>query len=264
MPVLTFETLEAVPEGLREFAKSQDDKVTVNVVPEVKLSEFRDNNIVVSKERDTLREQVDRLTQIVGDDPDAFVTDLTELRVTRDRVAAGELRESRALEEAIGKRTEEMRKKFEEELQGKGREGAAWRTKYEQLDTRHRQTQVIQAIKDAAVLPEAGVEHKAIADVAKRALEVFRVTDDGKIIPMNGDAPIYGQNGVDPMTPSEWLTKLKDDAPYFFKQTHGGNAGGDTTKRNSFGLTTEALEKLTPSQKLELANSRSAAAAGTR
>lgn len=255
MPVLSYDSLESVPEGLRDVAKTHEDgKVTVNVVPESRLSEFRDNNIAVSKERDTLRETLDKYKGIVGDDTAAFEQDLSELRVTRDRVVAGELKEGRQLEEAIGKRTEEMRKKFEEELQTKGRESAAWRQKHEVLDRQHRQTLVTQAIKDAATLAEAGVEPKAIGDVATRALQVFRVMDDGKIIPMNGDAPIYGTNGVDPMTPLEWLSKLKEEAPYFFKGTHGGGAGGDTTKKNSFGMTHKEFSQMTPSQKLAIAN----------
>jgi len=255
MPVLTFDALEDVPEGLRDFAKDHGDgKITVNVVPETKLSEFRDNNINVSKERDQLREAVDRLKNIVGEDPEAFEKDLAELRVTRDRVAAGELRESRALEEAIGKRTEEMRKKFEEELQGRGRELGAWKDKYGTLDRRYRDEKVIQAVKDAATSPDSGVQHKAISDVAKRALEVFKVMDDGRIIPMNGDVPIYGTNGVDPMTPNEWLAKLKDEAPYFFMGTQGGGAGGDPGKKTGLGMSYADLSKLSATEKLALAN----------
>jgi hypothetical protein len=255
MPILTFEALDDVPEGLRDFAKDHGDgKITVNVVPEAKLSEFRDNNINVSKERDTLLEQVSKLKGIVGEDPEAFEKDLAELRVTRDRVAAGDLRESRALEEALSKRTEEMRKKFEEELQTKGRELNAWRDKHSQLDRRYRDGQVIQAIKDAATTPESGVEPRAISDVAKRALEVFRVMDDGRMIPLNGDVPIYGTNGVDPMTPGEWLQKLKEEAPYYFKGTQGGGAGGDNSKKGNHGMTFNDLKSLTAAEKLALAN----------
>lgn len=255
MPTISYETLESVPEGLREFAKSSDDgKVTVNVVPEIKLSEFRENNILVSKQRDDLLDKVNKLSTIVGDDPDAFTTDLEELRKTRDRVAAGELNESHALETEITKRTEGMRKKFDEELQTKGREGAAWRQKFESLDRQYRQNQVERAIKDAAMVPTSGVEPTAMNALAREAMEVFRYTDEGKVIPMNGDAPIYGLNGVDPMTPTEWLEKLKETAPFYFKQSHGGGAGGDTTKKGTFGMTTKDLAGLTPAQKLDLAN----------
>lgn len=255
MPVLSFETLEAIPEGLREFAKSTDDgKVTVNVVPEAKLSSFRDNNVLVSKERDELKDRVTLLSGIVGEDADAFVQDLEDLRKTRDRVKAGELNESGALETEITKRTGDMRKRFDEELQSKAREGAAWRQKFDGLDKEYRRSQVVQAIKDAATAPDSGVEPSALNSLAREALEVFRFTDEGKVIPMNGDAPIYGLNGVDPMTPKEWLEKLKETSPFYFKSTHGGGAGGDTTKKNSFGLSPQDLGKLSPQQMLELAN----------
>lgn len=55
MPDIVYDTLEAIPEGLRENAKKGDDgKFTVKVVLQSKLDEFRDSNIRVSKERDDL------------------------------------------------------------------------------------------------------------------------------------------------------------------------------------------------------------------
>lgn len=257
MPTIFYETLDSVPEDLREHAKSQDDgKIAVKVVPEARLSEFRDNNIEVSKQRDKLLDQVGKLSTIVGEDPDAFSLELEELRKTRDRVLAGELNESGALETEISKRTEGMRKKFDEELQTKAREGAAWRQKAETVDKQYRQSQVVQAIKDVAMAPTSGVEPTAMNALAREALDVFRYTDEGRVIPMNGDAPIYGIDGINPMTPSEWLEKLKETSPFYFKQTHGGGSGGDSTKRGSFGMTTKDLAGLTPAQKLDLANTQ--------
>ena len=44
MTVITYESKEAIPEGLAEFAKEEDGVYSVNVVARTKLEEFRDNN----------------------------------------------------------------------------------------------------------------------------------------------------------------------------------------------------------------------------
>lgn len=255
MPILQFDTLDLVPDGLREHAKQIDgsDKVTVNVVPQAKIDDFRDNNIKLSKERDDLLAQLDPLKAIIGDDAEAFTKSLEELRLTSQRVKDGELKEGRALEEALAKRTDEMRRSYDERLQMEAKEKGAWKGKHDQLDAKFRQSLVMAAVKDACVLEDTGVEPRAIADITQRALSVFVADDHGKITPYSGDAPIYGADGVTPMTPKEWLTKLKEDAPYFFKGTSGGGAGGDTVHKVG-GRTMEQLKSMTAAERLAFAN----------
>lgn len=255
MPILQFDTLDLVPEGLREHAKPVEgtDKVSVNVIPQAKIDEFRDNNIKLSKERDELLAQLEPLKGIVGDDAAAFAASLEELRATSQRVKDGELKEGRAIEEALTKRTEELRRSLEERIQAEGKEKAAWRQKHDDLDRKFKQSLVMAAVKDACVLGDAGVETAAIGDITQRALSIFSADDHGKITPYSGDAPIYGADGVTPMTPKEWLVKLKEEAPYFFKGSSGGGAGGDQVHK-VHGRTQEQLKSMTAAERLALAN----------
>jgi hypothetical protein len=48
MADILYDSQEAVPEDLREFASAKDGKFAVSVAPMAKLTEFRDNNITVS------------------------------------------------------------------------------------------------------------------------------------------------------------------------------------------------------------------------
>ena len=59
MPEIVFESLDKVPEGLREHAKEEEGKVKVNVVPKNKLDEFRETNIKLAQERDSLKSAFD-------------------------------------------------------------------------------------------------------------------------------------------------------------------------------------------------------------
>lgn len=260
MPNLMYDTLDACPQDLREFAKpidGQEGKVQVSVVPKKSIDEFRDNNIKLTKERDTLLQQLDPLKAIVGEDAETFKLSLDELRQTAQRVKDGELKESRGIEEALARRTDELRKDYDNRLQSEGKEKAAWRQKAESADQTLRRERVMAAIKDAAMNEGSGVQATAIGDVTMNALQIFRCDDHGRIIPYEGDAPIYGADGTSPMTPTEWLQRLKEVKPHLFKQSQGGGAGGDTTKR-ILGHDKAAVKNMTAQERLALANQQSA------
>jgi hypothetical protein len=195
MPILSFDTLDAVPEGLREAAKQDGDKVTINVVPQKTLEEFRDKNIALLKERDGLKARVDILEPIIGEDVDAFKASLDELNATAQRVKDGQLTEGRKVEEEILRRTDDMRKTLEDQVRGAQKESGLWKTKAEALDGSLRRTMVNSAIKDAAIHPDAGVLPEAVGDILQRASNVWRYQDDGKIVAYQGDLQLYGADG---------------------------------------------------------------------
>jgi hypothetical protein len=86
---------------------------------------------------------------------------------------------------------------------------------------------------------------------------VFKVDANGQLVAKDGDAIIYGADGATPMSPSEWVRgKLREQAPYFYKNSSGGGAtGGGTAGDAKFGGMAEAeFRKLAPEKKLALAN----------
>lgn len=263
MPNIYYDTLDECPEGLRQHARElEGGRVTVNVVPESKLSEFRDKNIQLSKENEDLIASNTVLKGIVGDSPDDFKNQLDELRAVNQRVKDGELKEGRHIEEAIAKRTEEMRKGYQDQLASEAREKSAWKTRAEQENTRYKEQVVVSAIRAACAIPELGVLPTAVDDVVERAKRIFRVSDDGKLTAYNGDAMIYGANGADSVTPQEWVGKLRESNSYFFKGSHGGggggeggNGGGRNEPKIAGKFTKEQWAKMSPRDRLAAANS---------
>lgn len=257
MPILSYDALDAVPDGLREYAKQNDgsDKFVVNVVPAKAIDDFRDNNIALSKERDELIKTLEPLKVIVGDDVQDFTDKLTDLRATAQRVKDGELKEGRAIEEQVGKRTDEMRKSFEQSLQQEAKDKAAWQERYRGLDQKFRQGIVASAVKDACVMEGSGVDPTAISAVIREAGDIFQVTDDGKLVAMAGEATIYGSDGMTSMTPKEWLVKLREEQPFFFRSSTGGGAGGTVHHgKTTLGRTPEQIKAMSASERLALAN----------
>jgi len=254
MPDISFDSLDAVPEGLKEVAKDNGSgKFVVNVVPAAKLDEFRNNNIAVSKERDTLKSFKDLWAPIIGEDPDAFKADVERLRTVDQEVKDGKLKGSKDIEAEVNRRVETMKTGYETRLQAAEQARVAAEATAKDADTRFKRSIVDRAITDAVLNEKSGAEPRALPDIIERAAKVFAVGDDGKLTPKEGEAIIYGADGATPMTPNEWLGKLKESAPYFFKASGGGNAGGGNTSKIPGGLTKEAYDKLPPDKKLELA-----------
>lgn len=257
MPVFTFDSLDVVPAELRDQTKAvdgDDKKVTLNLVSAKALDQFRENNIGLVKERDTLKGQLDLYMPIVGDKPEDFVQRLKELESTAQRVKDGQLKETHDIEEATLRRTDEMRKDYEGRLQTVGKELAAWRDKAGSIENQYKTSLVASYLKDACVDAASGVEPTAISDIVRNGLDTFRMTDDGKIVPFEGDAPIYGADGSSPMSAKEWLSRLKEVKPFMFKGTQGGGAGGLTTDKKTLGRTHEQLKKMSAVDLLALAN----------
>jgi len=63
----------------------------------------------------------------------------------------------------------------------------------------------------------------------KRGLDVFTDLDEkGNVIARNGEDVVYSKDGVNPLSPGEWITSLKTSgqAPHLWPSSSGGGAPG--------------------------------------
>lgn len=250
MPKITLTDRSLIPDGLD--VEEIDGTFVVDVVNKSKLDEFRNTNIEVTKDRDTLKSFRDTVAGIVGDDLEAFKTSYAELSTISQQVKDGKLKGTDQITTEVENRTKSMREDYERQLQAKANEaktatetGKTWETKY-------KRTLIDQAVTRAAINPEAGVEPTALPDIMSRAYAVFVVEDSGNVVPKDGAAVIYGSDGATPMTPDEWVAGLKKQAPHFFKRSAGGGSEGGAAKGLG-GMSAEDIAKLSPRQKMELA-----------
>lgn len=251
MPEIAFETLDAIPEPLRPEAEERDDgKVYINVVPKKKLDEFRDTNIKLSQERDSLTKAMEQYKGLVGEDPDGFKKQYSELQKIRQRVQDGELVASTSLEEAISSRTKELRADLEGKLKAIESDRNAWKDKASTVEQRHRRSIIDRAITNAVVAKESGARTEALSDILERAYKVFKVEDkegQEQVIPYAGDQVMYGADGASPMSPAEWLGKLRESSPYFFQSSGGGGGGSGEFGSGAGGakrITAEMIENM--------------------
>lgn len=83
---------------------------------------------------------------------------------------------------------------------------------------------------------ELGIVPTAFEDALARAMSVFNVSDDGKLLAADTDGgTIYGKDGK-PISPREWLEAMKEKAPHWFPAPSGGGAGGGRDRSGSFTI----------------------------
>jgi hypothetical protein len=251
MPVINFDNLEAVPEGLKEFAKTVDGKVTVNVVANDKLDEFRQRNVDLSKQLETAGPILARVKELAGDDLDAFAQDLSGLRDISKRVKDGELKTDDQIEQAVQDRLKVVRDGYEDNAKALRNELQTTKAQATSLSERLNRTRIDKEVTSVVIQPNSGVRPEALPDVLERAYRLFHVTED-KLVPKRGEATVYGANGADPMTVAEWIVKLRDEAPHYFGGNSGGGASGGKDKVG--GYTQQQIAGMSAAQKLALAN----------
>lgn len=255
MPQIIFTDRASVPEGI-DVKETEDGKFVIDVVNKAKLDEFRENNVNLAKERDTLRKFHESVAPIVGEDLEAFQTNYAELSGTAQKVKDGKLKGTDAIEAEVENRTKSMREDYDRQLSLKANEAKAAADAAKDWQGKFKRTQIDQAITQAAIKPEYGVENTAIPDLLHRAYSIFSVKDDGNVVPMDGEAIVYGSDGATPMTPDEWVKGLQKTAPHMFKRSAGGGAEGGLNKGIK-GMSSADLAKLSPQAKMELARKQS-------
>lgn len=261
MATLTYLTLSEVPEDLREHAKEEGDKYVVKVTSADKITEFRENNVKLSKERDTLVAQVTRYEQVTGvplaevsnGKLDSFAKALESLRETKKRVDDGALVENSSLEEAAAQRVTDVTNNLKTQLAEMARERDTHKEARTKAEDRSYQMMVENSVRLVASDPDVAMLDKAVNLVLPQAFRVFRVEENGKIVPKTPDGTvIYGSDGVTPMSVKEWLLKQRDDNDFLFKGSKGGGASGSDQK-GSGRITNAELAGMNPAQRINYA-----------
>lgn len=260
MPDIYFDSMEKVPEELREFAKTEGGKISVNLVPKVTLDGFRNNNITYLQERDAAKAIASKYAGI-GSDPDALAAEVIKLRGLEQKVADGTLTAKDDIDRVVEARTKAQREAAEAALREKDAVLARERAEKGTLKADLDRTRIRQAITEAVVDPKIGANPTALEDIFERATRAFKVNENGTVVRMDGEQVVYGADGVKPMSAREWLAKLLVDAPHFAKASAGGGAGGGGNERYG-GLSREDFNKLPP--EVRMTKAREAAAKGSR
>jgi hypothetical protein len=267
MAKLIYKTKEDAPESLREHLKetATKDGFEITVAPAAKLNEFRENNVAISKKYDDAYGVVSAVNAALPKKADGaeytkdeIATILAGLVTVESQVKDGTLKASKDIENTLTERTKSMQEKHTRDLAEANAAVARNKTVADQLVAENHRLQIKGALGMVITDETIGLRLSALPDLQERAAKVMRIDPkEGVVIVDNNGTVLRGEDGVSPMSPKEWVMSLRESAEHFFK----GSTGGGAQQGASFaGMTSEQLSKLSPEQRMHLANEESAKA----
>jgi len=194
------------------YSKHTDGKFYLDVegaVAKAKVDEFRDNNVA-------LKQEIEALTDKYGN------IDLEKYQDLMDKAALDDGKKRIPMEkvdEIVAERTTAMKAEHQNQIE-------ALTTSNIKLTGQLDGLLIDGAVRNSAV--EAKVRSAALEDVVLRAKQTFKVVD-GKAVAHDAEGTvIYGKDGTNPLSTTEWIGGLKTSAPHLFEESKGGGAhGGD-------------------------------------
>ena len=205
------------------------DGVPIGFTESSKLDEFRNNNV-------QLKQDIETLKQAAAQDAEKL-SKLAEMEKRLENDEEAKLIADGKIDEVIQRRLDKQTSEMRRELEGKIKNGE---TVIETL-TGERDEAVngfnnlrIDTSINEAINEHGGVRKGALQDIRSRARNIFKMKD-GIVTAMDADGNIvYGPSGGDSMSPLEYVNKLVEDAPHLFEDSSGGGGpgkkGGDKPK----------------------------------
>lgn len=255
MAEIAYESRDAVPEAFRDIAAEKDGRFVIDVVSKSDLAQFRENNIKLSQERDTFQSTLANLYTELGMDPDKrddFLQSYKDLKKIKQQVDDGKLVADTTLDEALATRTSEMQRQHQQQVEAQRKAIAEREAEINNLKAGLTKAAIDREVITAINNEKSGALSSATTHILREAYDVFRPMDGGRLVPFDNEGKImYGADGSTPMTPLEWLGKLREHSPFFFKgSTGGGAAGGDGGSKR---LTPAEFAAMSPQEKMNRA-----------
>jgi len=179
------------------------------------------NRDEILTEKKTLQQKIEEMSKTwEGLDPQAVRTIMSRLENDEEAKLLAEGKTDAVIE----RRTERLKADHQKQLEKAEQSRMTLQEQLEAAQGQVKKLMVEGSLRQAAA--ELGVVPSAIEDALFRAMGVFTVREDGKLVAEEGGSTVYGKDGKNPMTPAEWLETMKEKAPHWFPAPSGGGAAG--------------------------------------
>jgi hypothetical protein len=245
------ETLEGLTEEVKGlYKKEADGKFHLQLEAgdddtKRKLDEFRENNIRLQKERDEL------LKKFAGID----LEEIAGLKKRLQEIDDKKMLDSGKIDELVAQRVERIKSEYENQVK-KMKEALDEKDKALGTTTQKLSTVLIDSEITRAVNSVGVIRKEAMRDILARGREIWRLDENGKPIPKEGDHLLYGKDGKASLTFDEWAKTLLESAPFLFEGSAGGGAGGGRGDGSGFVGGKPDLSKLPPQERLKYLHSQ--------
>lgn len=203
-----------------------------------KITEFRNNNTILIK-------QVEEYKKKYGDfDPDEY----KELKKKMQLIEDKKLLDEGKIDELLDQRTEQMKKEYENRIEGLEKNNNELKTELTTTTNRLADVLIDGKIREAAT--RVGVVRQgAMEDVVSRGRKTWKLNENQEPVPYKSDGVVLlGPDAKTPISFDEWAKNLMESAPHFFEPNKGANSGGGGG--GGGGGMSEDLKKLPPTDRL--------------
>jgi hypothetical protein len=229
------ESLDAVPEPLREYYKEVEGKfiLDANVEEHPNTLGLRKALGTEREEKKKLAEKVKKVEAVDWEKWEALkdleLEELNTWKEEREKNANGKAKLPEEVEQVVIKRTEGMRKKYETQIDALSGDVKKKDQTIDTLRTELTKTKIETAI--IAACGKMGVRSSAIEDVVNWGLKRFRINDDGLVVQVGPDGEeLFDTDAMSPMTPEAALQQVASTKAHWFEPSGGGGAGGGGNK----------------------------------
>jgi hypothetical protein len=168
---------------------------------------FRQNNIALSRERDTLKE-IHKALEEAG----ITVEDAVRLKGIETDLNEQKLFKKGEIDKIVQERLKDATTKHEKALNSE-------RERIKKLTGELEVMRIDEAA--VAVALKNGLEETAVDDIKARARQTFKLVD-GKPKALNSDGYEIADDAGNPLTFDQWVQNLKPNYPHLFKRNQGG------------------------------------------
>jgi len=206
-------SLEGLSDEVKKLYVTKDGEFVLDVegmVPKARHDEFRDSNLTLKKENETLTEKL----KAFGDIEPAKVK---ELLATEQKLKENKLIEAGKFDELFNSKFDPIQKKHLEEREADKREKERLSSQVEKLLIHERLTKIATA---------KGLRGDAITDMLNRVSGDFKVVGD-KVVALDQQGATRLTETGQPYTMEHSIELLAKQAPFLFQSSSGGGANGN-------------------------------------
>lgn len=148
-------------------------------------------------------------------------------------------------DEVITKRTDRMKSEYDEQITGLNSNLETAQTEAGKYKSLYENKIIDDQIRAEAV--KQGVRPEAYDDILRRGRDVFTLDDDGTLVARDKDGVLVKDGKGMLLNPERFLSNLQESAPYYWPDSQGAGANGQTNNGNNQKTDVEDLESVATS-----------------
>lgn len=242
----SFPTLGEIPEALREHYGEKDGRWLLQTDPP--SDDVTGLKTALETERRLRRDADTQLTALKTQFEDINPDEFRKLKERVKGLDDMDVYDKQGFEALLMKRTQTMKDDHDRMLSARDRDIAQLRDVNAAIERKWREDRVRTALVEAAT--KVGIDKRAVHSAVLHGLQVFMDVDEhGTVLAKKGDEILYGKDGVNPLTPEEWLLGQKTgDLSFLWPPSSGGGAPA-----NHNGISSVDYSKIaSPTERLTL------------